>query len=237
MIKEEAKMWASDKTIAEIIEKRDEFNIGSKEWEMWNDVKAERLEEIKPSTKEEILYFNEEDLKDIKEGFTKIDKIPNIKAYVGPRSKLEYHPLKRHPIPYVLVKYEDKYFFILREKGSGEMRLIGKIGLLGGHVSVEEEKTDLEENIISGLMRELEEEANITSEIIKSCTLKGIIKLNTGVDADHLGFVYEVELLTDNIKSHEEDKLTGIWINKSELKNYEDSFENWAKLVYEKLLR
>ena len=79
MIKEEAKMWASDKTIAEIIEKRDEFNIGSKEWEMWNDVKAERLEEIKPSTKEEILYFNEEDLKDIKEGFTKIDKIQILK--------------------------------------------------------------------------------------------------------------------------------------------------------------
>ena len=129
MIKEEAKMWASDKTIAEIIEKRDEFNIGSKEWEMWNDVKAERLEEIKPSTKEEILYFNEEDLKDIKEGFTKIDKIPNIKAYVGPRSKLEYHPLKRHPIPYVLVKYEDKSFY-LKGKGSWEMRL-RQIGLLG----------------------------------------------------------------------------------------------------------
>ncbi|MFA7169543.1 MAG: hypothetical protein WC178_01685, partial [Candidatus Paceibacterota bacterium] len=157
---------------------------------------------------------------------------------VEKRSFLEYHPTRRHPIPYILVRFEDKYFFTLRERGGSELRLIGKKGLIGGHVDdCDLVENNLEKTCYNALFREAGEEAGVNEKIIKNISLKGLIRSDLGVDFDHLGLVYEIELTTDDIKSEEDGILTGLWISREELPEHYESFENWSKIVYDNLLK
>jgi Predicted phosphoesterase (MutT family) len=213
-----------------ILKARDLFETGSALWNQLNVIKSKVLEDIKSSTKETILYYNEEDLNDIPEGFYHTNKLPEAELHLDNRSLLEYaNNTKRHPIPYIVIKHGDKFFFILRESGSGEIRLLGKKGMVGGHVG--------SEGLELGMYRELEEETGITKDMITNLELKGLIKSNDGVDADHLGLIYEVEVSTDKIDAIEEGVLSGIWINKSELAKHYESFESWSRITYDNLLK
>ena len=220
-----------------VMKKRDQYSVESPEWNNLNEQKADLLEAMKPSTKENIIYFEEKDMGFIKENFDELKYIPNIPFKVERRSILEYHPNKRHPIPYCIIRYEDKYFFILRESGSGEIRLIGKKGLIGGHIGDEDViENNLSKTIENGLIREFEEEIGETKDIIKNISLKGVIKSNNGVDADHLGLLYEIEVDKDDIKAAEKGVLKGIWIDKADLPNHYDSFESWSQIAYTQIL-
>lgn len=235
--KEEREQWIRDKSLEVILQNRDEFETDSEEWKLWNEIKAEWLEAHKPSTKEEIVYFEETSLLSIPLGFTPMSRLPFIPYDTDRRSILEYHPEKRHPIPYAIVKHHLRYFFILRGSGSGEVRLVGKKGLLGGHVEKEDvDPKSLNKTMLNALRRELVEEAGITDDLIRSIHFKGLLKSNEGVDADHLGVIYEIELETDDI-SAQEQFLKGIWLHKNELEKHYDSFESWAKIVYDNLLK
>lgn len=228
----------NDQKLEDILSRRDRFEVGSFDWNVLNEEKADYLESIKPSTKEHIVYFEESIFDAVEDIFIRSLDVFDFPFGVERRSALEYHPTKRHPIPYVLIRFCDKYFFILRENGGGELRLIGKKGLVGGHVGKEDlVDGDLKKTFENALMREAKEEVGITSEMIKSINLKGFIKSDLGVDVDHLGLVYEIEVLTDKIKSEEDGVLTGIWIHKDDLKNHYESFENWSKIVYDNLLK
>lgn len=228
-------MTAQAMTLEEILKERDKYEIESKEWNIWNEKKAELLESMKPSTKERIIYFLEKDLGGIS-GVVDASGIPAVDYYVDRRSLLEYHPNQRHPIPYVVIKHEDHYFLILRGSGSGEIRLIGKKGCLGGHVGEEDiVKDSLSRTIENGMKRELHEEAGITDEIIEKTEIMGWIISDEGVDNDHFGIVYQVTLNTRDIQS-EEEALKGVWLHKSELEEHKDSFESWLRLVYDKWL-
>lgn len=238
MNKVDEQWWIEKGSLEDLLKERDQYEIDSKEWEEWNELKMKWLEYHKPSNKEDIIYFEETSLLDIPLGFTTMDKLPIIPYEVERRSFLEYHPEYRHPIPYAIVKNKDQYFFILREKGSGEIRLIGKKGMLGGHVGQEDiNEGSLSKTILNGLMRELEEEAGIHQAMISSIHLRGLIKSNEGVDADHLGLIYEVELSTDKIDTQEEGVLKGVWLHESELKDHVPSFESWSKIVYDSILK
>lgn len=228
----------SDQKLEEILVRRDEFEAGSQEWNRLNEEKADYLESIKPSTRENVVCFKEADLEGVKGVFTDNAAIFDLSFSIERRSIVEYHPAKRHPIPYVLICCGDKYFFILRGQGGGELRLIGMKGLIGGHVSEEDVvEGDLEKTFRNALLREAKEEAGIGEDMIKSVNLRGLIKGDLGVDVDHLGLVYEIEILTDDIKSEEKGVLTGIWIPKEELPEHYQSFENWSKIVYDNLLK
>lgn len=234
---EEKQQWAEGKTMEDILKERDMYQIGSDEWDEWNQVKAIVLEKMKPSTRESIVYLHESDLEEIPEGLSEVSKLPILLTYIGRRSELEYNPSQRHPIPYAIVKYKKYYFFVLRGQGVGEMRLAGKKGMLGGHVDeVDYDELSLSKTLLNGLRRELVEEAGITDELIQSIELKGLLKSNNGVDEDHLGVIYLIELLSKDIVSKEEE-LTGIWLHEKELKEHIASFESWTKLIYEKWLK
>lgn len=228
----------TDQKLEEILERRDGFEIGSTEWDSVNEEKADYLESIKPSTKERIVYFEEKFFDEVRDTFLRDFNVYDLPFGIERRSALEYHPTRRHPIPYVLIRFQDKYFFILRESGGGELRLIGKKGLVGGHVGEEDVVGEnLKKTFENALMREAREEVGIVPEMIKSIDLRGFIKSDLGVDIDHLGLVYEIELSTDAIKSEENGVLTGIWISKEDLKNHYGSLENWSKIVYDNLLK
>ena len=206
-----------------------------------NVQKALILESKKPSTKEDILYFNEGDLEDIPCGFSDIGVgcINSITPHFDRRSKLEYLPCQRHPIPYCIIKNKDKYFLSLREKGGGEIRLIGQKGLLGGHVDFTdtvftEDKIDVIKTIHAGMLRELKEEAGLTENMIDKISFLGFIKIKEdgAVENDHLGLVYLIETTTDNLSTLEEGVLSGDWFTKEEIVSNIDSLERWSKLAF-----
>lgn len=231
------------KTLDEILAKRNEYEYGSVEWHEWNGKKADLLEEKKPSTSEQIIFFNEDDLSFLgSESFIEANeevysKLKQVPIHVQKRSLLEYVEEQRHPIPYVYIRDGERIFFISRESGSGELRLIGMKGMLGGHVGEEDLiHNDLQETLNNGMLRELEEEAGITSENIFSIQLKGIIKSDVGVDNDHLGLVYEITLNNNDVETQEEGVINGLWLNKNEIKEHYDSFENWSKIVIDNVI-
>lgn len=214
--------------------------ISSKE----NIEKANFLESKKPSTKTPILYFLESELDNIKAGFTK-GSLEDIKAkpLFERRSLLEYLPMQRHPIPYCVVKSGDKYFLIFRENGSGETRLIGKKGLLGGHIDEEDkvlvgEEVDLIKTMENGLYRELEEEANLTKDMIDNISLIGFIKIDEdgSVENDHLGLIYLIEVPNTDLKAVEEGVLSGDWFTKEEIIEMKSSLERWSEIVFDNIL-
>lgn len=209
--------------------------------DMINRTKAQVLEELRPSTKEVIVYFSEDILNHIPEGFSNLNENINSVVLTGKRSLMEYNQLQRHPIPYCVVKCGDDYFFTIRKNGSGEIRLIGKKGLLGGHVGKEDIvlngiKVDIVQTFRKGMLRELKEEAGITKELIKNIEYKGLIKLQQGVEKDHLGVVYEIEINSKNIQALEDGVLDGMWINKYQLPLHYENLETWARLVYHNVI-
>lgn len=230
--------WIENETLESVLLQRDQFELGSTEWEDWNQIKAEWLEHNKPSIKEEIVYFEGDSLESISDGFSLCEAMPLIPYDVMKRSLLEYHPAYRHPIPYVIIRHKKRYFFILRKSGSGEQFLIGLIGMVGGHVGAEDiDDLSLSKTILNALRRELNEEVGVADSIIRSIDIKGLIKGSEGVDAYHVGIIYEIELETDDIASQEEGVIEGIWLHEKELPEYVDRFESWAKIVYENVLK
>lgn len=230
-------------TLDEILAKRDEYEYGSIEWHEWNGKKADLLEAKKPSVSEQIIYFKEEDLTFLgSEVFIDFNQrmhnqLQQVPIHVQKRSLLEYVKEQRHPIPYVYVRDGERIFFISRESGSGELRLIGKKGMLGGHVGEEDlVQNNLKETLINGMLRELWEEAAISEESISDINLKGLIKSDVGVDNDHLGIVYEIILNNNDIQTQEEGIIDGLWLNKDEIKEHYDSFESWSKIVIDNVI-
>lgn len=231
-------------SLQEIITERDKYEIYSRDWMDYEMKKREFLSENKPSTNETILAFYEIELRDLPMGYSSIvdydifrENLNNLTPVYNKRNIFEYaNGTFRHPIPYIVLRYENKYFFILRESGSGETRLIGKKGLVGGHVGNEKLTSNLN-TITYGLLRELEEEVGVTPDMIKEQTLQGVIRSNESVDQDHLGLIYEIELTTDKIKAEEEGILSGLWIEAKDLEQHKDSFENWSRIVYENILK
>lgn len=227
--------------IQTIVEERDKYVIGSAVWSIFDTAKTDILSKTKPSTNEIILYFNENEIIESDSIFipsTEEIFASNLKKELwqkfARRCELEYAAGQyRHPIPYVILKHKNEYFFILREKGSGELRLIGKKGLVGGHIGVEDCNLEIEETISNGMHRELLEEVGVTKDMIDSIDYLGAIKSNIGVDKDHLGLVHLIELNTKDIKAEEDGVLSGIWVKEEDIKNHVDSFENWLKIIYD----
>lgn len=207
-----------------------------------NFEKAIKMEAVKPSTKEVIMYFDENELSNIPNGFSK-SILKDIKAQplFEKRSLLECVESQRQPIPYCIVKHQKEFFLILRESGSGEARLVGQKGFLGGHVDRDDTiltngLIDLDETFKVGMLRELNEEAGIDESMIADMDVIGMINIkNEGaVENDHLGIVYFIELNTKEIDTKEEGILSGLWYSLEEVKKQEN-LENWARIVFDNL--
>jgi predicted NUDIX family phosphoesterase len=218
--------------IEDILKLRDKYKQGSSEWNILNIAKARTLEDLKSSWAEKVAYCYSSDLKDINNGFTTITHLPKIEIHEEKRSLLEYNGgYTRHIIPYCLVRYENEYYFVLRENNS-DNRLNNKYGLLGGHTS---------KNIESGMFRELQEEAEITLPKIKNIQIIGIIKSgdeeNTyDVSLDHIGLVYLIELKHKRVRMLENGVQKGVFVHRDEMHKYSENFENWLDLVYKNYL-
>lgn len=220
-----------------------------------NIKKSKILERLKPSTKENILYFIEDDLKNIPSGFSNYD-IMNINAtpFVGKRSLLEYLPMQRQPIPYCVIRCNNKYFLTYRKSSGGELRLVGDWSLLGGHIENMDisfsknncpdkvlgrglyMKFDLTETIKNALYRELEEETTFNRHMIHKIDYLGVIKIEeeNSVENDHLGFIYLIDINDEEVEIVEKDILEGKWLTEEEIK--ELSLERWSQMIMDKII-
>lgn len=209
-------------------------------------VKEQYLKDNKPSTLETVLYSDIEDIKvlNISDKLTAItednisyfmEKINSLPQRFNYRYSLEYNNGNTiQPISYIIIKHKTKFFFIIREGNSGEIRLINKVGCIGGHVGQEDKQETYYGTVIEGLKREVLEEVGYELSDKDNIKLIGLLKSEDNtVDRDHLGFIYLLELENDNLTAIEQGVLKGIWLEESELINNADKFENWLKILWD----
>lgn len=146
-----------------------------------------------------------------------------------PRGELEEDPSYKQIIPQVVLKFKDRYF-LHRQVDGNESRLNSLHPLpLGGHV----EEFDANENndlIQTALLRELDEEAEVDSNIIDKRFL-GIIYLedNNPVNLVHIGIMYIFELDEDLVELRE-DKLEKVgFVDLNYLKEHINELTYWSR--------
>lgn len=146
-----------------------------------------------------------------------------------PRGELEEDPSYKQIIPQVVLKFKDRYF-LHRQVDGNESRLNSLHPLpLGGHVE-EFDANDNNDLIQTALLRELDEEAEVDSNIIDKRFL-GIIYLedNNPVNLVHIGIMYIFELDEDLVELRE-DKLEKVgFVDLNYLKEHINELTYWSR--------
>jgi predicted NUDIX family phosphoesterase len=162
---------------------------------------------------------------------------------LGQRAVLEADDDFRQVLPISVFLYNGKVWAYERTSKGGETRLVSKHScLVGGHWDVadlilKDGVIDLDASLKQAVDRELEEEINLTSKIIRTTRLSKMICADTTeVDRVHLGMVWLHELDGEGIESAE-DQLKAIgFVGPEELLSEHYNAEVWAKIICNFLL-
>jgi predicted NUDIX family phosphoesterase len=158
------------------------------------------------------------------------------------RAEMEKNPKFKQLIPYCLFQKEDKYFVYRRTKKGGENRLheLWSLGV-GGHINPCDIGVNSEEypDYITGFFREIWEETGLLFKNYHTAmsNVVGLINDDSNdVGKVHFGVVHKIELAPDqNISSEDPAIADGQWLTQEEIRANFDKFENWSKLIIEKL--
>lgn len=146
-----------------------------------------------------------------------------------PRGAAEDDVEFKQVIPYIVIKNSNKYLSYQRGKLLSEKRLLAKFSIgFGGHVQYNE--AAMTGDYTYSLRRELKEELNVKEVISES--LIGVINDDSdAVGKVHFGFVHELLVGDDVVRSNEKsiNKLT--YYTLEELKSRIDEYENWSRFV------
>jgi predicted NUDIX family phosphoesterase len=140
-------------------------------------------------------------------------------------------------IPYVIVRYDDRYLLLQRTNRQTEKRLHGKLSIgIGGHIN-DTEVAGAHKNILhAGLERELEEEVHIIGQR-RSLELAGIISDDsTPVGQVHLGLVFLLETDSPEFTVNEPELMTAEWANLGQLRERHDRMETWSQIAFDQIL-
>lgn len=154
------------------------------------------------------------------------------------RGDVEENNSYQQIIPYVLFKFENKYFLYKYLPRAGEQRLVNTYQLgIGGHIN----KIDVNrgENVLDvGMMREWQEEVDYKGNIL-SKKLIGIINDDSKpVEKVHLGLVYLFEGDIPDIFIKETEKMMGELVEIDKIGDYiKDNDGVWVKIVYNEYLK
>ena len=173
-------------------------------------------------------------------GFT-VDIHPNFlselpkTAFFMDRPAAEVNPKFRQIIPYILVKYQNKYLTVTRRTTQTEVRLHNKVSFgIGGHINPID---DAASNVLdAGLRRELSEElATNNPPGFNELKLLGLLSDDASeLEQVHLGVVMLWET-TEPIAIRETDKMDGEYLSLDEIGARRERLENWSRLVYDHL--
>ena len=146
------------------------------------------------------------------------------------RKELENDPSYKQIIAQVILKYKDKYF-LHRQVKRNEERLNSLCPLpIGGHI--EEIDSNSDDILETALERELHEEVDLKSNIVKKSYL-GLIYLedDNPVNFVHVGFVYIFDL--DGVDVHvKEEGLEDIgFVSLDYLKTNSEKLTYWSRII------
>jgi predicted NUDIX family phosphoesterase len=151
------------------------------------------------------------------------------------RFLVENDPNYKQIIPYLIIKFKNKYFMFQRFPIGVEDRLFHKYSVgIGGHIN----KKDVKKNkdlINSGLEREFNEELIYNKKF--NYKILGLVNDDFDeVGKVHFGIVYLVEIETPEIKIRENSKMKGRLVDKEDLLKYKDKMERWSQILIDNLL-
>lgn len=140
-------------------------------------------------------------------------------------------------IPYVVLKYKDKYF--VTERIKGDSRLVGGLSIaVGGHINPCDMKEGMNypwDMIVNCMERELTEETTI--DIYNNPdsfeTITTFVDESAEVSKVHVCVLILVELTSDAIEIKETDKLKGQWMSVEEIEGVKDRLEGWSSIALE----
>ncbi len=132
-------------------------------------------------------------------------------------------------ISYCLIIWDNEIFMTKRAANITEKRLQNCYSIgIGGHINNSDTKNN--NIVIEGMLRELFEEVNIPCSY--SYEFYGIINDNSSeVGLVHAGVCFIIKLKEKECSIKENEKLHGLWINKKEINQYMDNFENWSQIL------
>ena len=156
--------------------------------------------------------------------------LENPQLFFMQRDLAENDPNYKQLIPYVVFQSPKGFFSYQRGKASSEtrLRMLRSLGV-GGHI--EKEDGDIGQNsYIKGLWRELKEEVGIDPS--NNIKLLGFINDDSNdVGKVHLGIVHLYKLETSDLESKELNLTDCKFSSISKIKEEEESFETWSRLL------
>lgn len=154
------------------------------------------------------------------------------------RYELEDNPLYKQIIPYAAICYKNMIYMFHRTKKQTETRLHNMYSLgVGGHMNPWGNSIDIK-YMHHELARELNEEVLLHEDCkIENIVPIGFINDDTNeVGKVHIGVLYQIHLSNMDIEINEKDKMTGQWVDMSELKAYYNQMESWSKIYIDIVL-
>ena len=161
---------------------------------------------------------------------TFVDNIEQHATFIS-RASAETDESYKQVIPYLLFKFENKYFVMQRKSTASEQRLASKYSLgIGGHIR-QEDITN--KSIFDWAQREFEEEVNYTGSL--QISKFGVLNDDSNaVGRVHLGMVILLEGESDQISIKDEHK-SGTMLTLEECKKLHSSMETWSQLILNEL--
>jgi predicted NUDIX family phosphoesterase len=159
-----------------------------------------------------------------------MDVIQNQCLFLS-RPQMEQNLNYKQIIPYLVFKYQDKYFLMQRSASGSETRLRSKFSLgIGGHIREDDMQGS---SIFDWARREFAEEVDFQGEL--NVAVLGILNDDSDdVGKVHLGFVMLLTGDSDKITVKSELK-SGELLTIAACSLFEPQMENWSKLVFEYL--
>ena len=146
----------------------------------------------------------------------------------------------KQPLPYAAVIDENNRIFVYKRwwsgSNAGESRLHEKISFwIWGHIEREDE--DNKDLLKDSLIREVEEEVNITDEQVKSVYLLWYINDDSNdVWKVHLGIFYVVRVMTSNFDLLDGELDNGEFVSVEKLEEMvhsgEYDLESWSQIAF-----
>ncbi len=148
-----------------------------------------------------------------------------------PRSSAEQDPSFKQIIPYLVFRYQDRYFLMQRRLDASEKRLQGCYSLgIGGHIRSDDMTTD---SISDWARREFYEEVDYAGKV--SISLLGVLNDDSNeVGKVHVGFIYLLEGDSSDIKVKEELR-SGELVDISVCRQLYPEMETWSQIVVDAL--
>lgn len=163
------------------------------------------------------------------EGVDDFENLVRDHAEYKKRGDVEEDPSLKQLIPYMVFRFQDRYWLMQRTAKSGEERLHNLFTLgIGGHIR----KEDLDgATIADWASREFQEEVDYKG-IFKSKILGLLNDDSIPVNKVHIGCVMLLEGNTDNIAVRENHHQDGQLLTLEEVGQKYEVLESWSQIVY-----